>query len=172
MKALIGLVLGISLGFVTTLLFAEKPVEAISIELELPDPEPRSILSEKEIGCLARTIYGEARGEPDIGQVLIGFSVIDRTLDSRWPGDACDVVRQKSQFSGYWKANMKDKASVEESYRLARISAEEYWNAPKQLKGLFYFTSAKEPSKFHRSKRKIVTIGNHTFYGDENASRN
>lgn len=169
MKALIGLMLGMVLGAGTTLQVVDKPVETISIELEIPAPEPKELLYENEIECVAKTVYGEARGESEFGQVLVAFSIVSRTLDPRWPDNACEVVRQKGQYAGYWAAKVtKDKKSYEKSLEVARLVSLEYPYSPEILREILYFTSSKEVSKFHRSKEKVMTVNNHTFFRDYN----
>ena len=63
--------------------------------------------------CLALAIYFEAQGEPDIGQVAVGQTILNRVADPRWPDNTCEViyqgprdsrgnmVRHKCQFSFY-----------------------------------------------------------------------
>jgi spore germination cell wall hydrolase CwlJ-like protein len=56
----------------------------------------------EDLQCLTDNIYFEARGEPIIGQAMVGHSVLNRVKDSRWPKSICKVVYQKSQYS--WTA--------------------------------------------------------------------
>lgn len=48
---------------------------------------------------LARTIYGEARGEPDAGKVAVAWVVLNRAADPRWPDTVAGVCLQRAQFS-------------------------------------------------------------------------
>lgn len=53
----------------------------------------------REIDCLARTVYFEARGDGLEGQMAVARTVINRTRSSLFPDSICEVVRQPSQFS-------------------------------------------------------------------------
>jgi len=50
--------------------------------------------------CLAMNIYHEARGEPLAGQLAVGFSVMNRVADERYPDTVCDVVHQ-AKYNGW-----------------------------------------------------------------------
>jgi hypothetical protein len=47
-----------------------------------------------EIGCLALTIYHEARGEPELGKRAVAHVVMNRSRDARFPQQLCDVAWQ------------------------------------------------------------------------------
>lgn len=56
------------------------------------------------IMCLATAVYFEARGEPDAGKYAVAEVVMNRTLDDRFPDNACSVIAEervpgKCQFS-------------------------------------------------------------------------
>jgi len=51
----------------------------------------------QEIGCLALTIYHEARGESERGKLAVGHVVMNRTRSVLFPANVCDVVRQGGQ---------------------------------------------------------------------------
>jgi spore germination cell wall hydrolase CwlJ-like protein len=48
----------------------------------------------QEIGCLALTIYHEARGESERGKIAVGYVVMNRTRSVLFPANVCAVVRQ------------------------------------------------------------------------------
>jgi len=50
--------------------------------------------------CLAMNIYHEARGEPLAGQLAVGFSVMNRVADDRYPDTVCGVVHQ-AKYHGW-----------------------------------------------------------------------
>jgi spore germination cell wall hydrolase CwlJ-like protein len=54
-----------------------------------------------QVRCMADTVYGEARGESEIGQALVAQTILNRATASRWPASLCGVVRQPRQFDGY-----------------------------------------------------------------------
>ncbi len=70
----------------------------------------------KEIECLAKNIYFEARNENIDGKLAVGLVTINRLLDPEFPETICDVVWEKrrhpktkrwvAQFSWTWDGKM------------------------------------------------------------------
>ncbi|KPV39261.1 hypothetical protein AN478_11965 [Thiohalorhabdus denitrificans] len=56
-------------------------------------------LSRAERECLARNAFFEARGESVAGQVAVTMVVLNRLRASRFPDEACRVIRDSAQFS-------------------------------------------------------------------------
>jgi len=54
--------------------------------------------SNRNLDLLAHLVYGEARGEPYIGQVAVAAVVINRTRDSRFPNTIAGVIYQPGAF--------------------------------------------------------------------------
>jgi len=48
-----------------------------------------------ELGCLARAVYFEARGEQLSGQIAVAQVVLNRTGDGRFPRGICEVVHEQ-----------------------------------------------------------------------------
>tara|TARA_R110002167_G_scaffold248516_1_gene454579 strand:+ start:544 stop:957 length:414 start_codon:yes stop_codon:yes gene_type:complete len=44
--------------------------------------------------CLALNLYYEARDQPVVGQLAVGFSTMNRVKDERYPDTVCEVVKQ------------------------------------------------------------------------------
>jgi spore germination cell wall hydrolase CwlJ-like protein len=57
-----------------------------------------------DIDLLARTIFGEARGETIEGRIAVANVVMNRVTDPRWPDTVRGVVLQPKQFST-WNEN-------------------------------------------------------------------
>jgi len=51
------------------------------------------------LNLLARVVYGEARGEPYIGQVAVGAVIMNRVKDPSFPNTIAGVIYQDQQFS-------------------------------------------------------------------------
>ena len=64
---------------------------------------------------LANVIFHEARGEPLIGQIAVGWVVLNRVKDSRFPSTIRGVVWQRGQFQ-----NIRKYSVPERFLRLAR----------------------------------------------------
>jgi len=88
------------------------PVDGYAtISIPVPPAVPLPTLSEavetsalparntREMECLARTVYFEARGDGLEGQLAVARTVINRTRSDLFPDSICGVVRQRSQFS-------------------------------------------------------------------------
>lgn len=52
-----------------------------------------------DIHLLGLLIYGEARGENLLGKAGVGWTVINRMKDRRWPDTLAGVILQDKQFS-------------------------------------------------------------------------
>src|SRR4051812_4814289 len=63
-----------------------------------------STLTAMQRDAVIRTIFGEARGEPEAGQIAVAHVIKNRTADKRWSADAYAVVTQRNQFSS-WNKN-------------------------------------------------------------------
>jgi N-acetylmuramoyl-L-alanine amidase len=63
-----------------------------------------STLTDKQRDAVIKTVYGEARGEPEKGMQAVAFVIKNRTQDRRWSVDAYAVVTQRNQFSS-WNRN-------------------------------------------------------------------
>jgi len=73
-----------------------------------PSATKTASLTEKrnrELMCLAKAVYFEARGEPETGQLAVAQVVLNRVAHPFYPDNVCDVVfqnqqrRNKCQFS-------------------------------------------------------------------------
>ena len=84
----------------------------------IPEPEPDPTEEYAEAArYIAKTIYGEARGESVTDQAAVAWCILNR-VDQRktqTPKDVIKVVTQKNQFYGYHKRN----PVKEEHYELA-----------------------------------------------------
>lgn len=54
-----------------------------------------------ELAIGARTLYGEARGETQFGQVACAWTMRNRVQDRRWPNDLASACLQWKQFSAW-----------------------------------------------------------------------
>ena len=89
-----------------------------------PIEKPVRNFDKKEIDCLARNIYYEARGEPEIEQMATSQVVLNRVNDKNFPDSICAVVYQPYQFS--WTSKPY-RITDWKSYNLARRIAKEMY---------------------------------------------
>ena len=52
----------------------------------------------KQVECVAKAVYHEARGEPEAGQIAVADVVVSRAAHGRYRPTPCRVIRQPGQF--------------------------------------------------------------------------
>jgi spore germination cell wall hydrolase CwlJ-like protein len=97
----------------------DKPAETMWDSISAPNPGgielaaqlgretagSSSAVSSRDLRCLARAIYFEARGEPTRGKLAVGRVVLNRVASRSYPHSVCRVVyqndhlRNRCQFS-------------------------------------------------------------------------
>lgn len=55
--------------------------------------------------ALALCVYREARGESQLGKLLVAQTIENRVIDKRWPDTYIGVITQPLQFSAFNKAD-------------------------------------------------------------------
>lgn len=114
----------------------------------------------KEIACLAKAIYHEAKGESTLGMIAVGHVILNRTKSDVYPDTVCKVVYQRGQFDGINHRKVTDR------HQESRAKDVAYWvmfgleNDP--TKGAMYFHSKHIDAGWKRRPKAI--IGNHIFY--------
>lgn len=134
------------------------------IRLPINNLTPRQVLakivSEEDIELLARVIYGEARGEPFIGQVAVGAVVINRVLSDYFPDTFREVIYQRRQFSAVADGQFYLRPNST-AYRAAR----EALSGTDPTMGSMYYYNPKTANHqwWFEQRRMMVTIGDHVF---------
>lgn len=125
--------------------------------------------SRRDIECLARNIYFEARGESTIGQFAIAQVTINRTQANRksWGNSICSVVYAKKQFSWTTKLSRKTVELEGKAWDIAKniaVSTLKNGVRVKDLdKALFYHADFVNPD-WRDDSHRIKAIGAHIFY--------
>lgn len=120
----------------------------------------------REMACLTRTIYWEARNQPFEAQVAVAQVVLNRAEDGRFGNTLCAVVYQRNgrrcQFS--WvcthpNRRPRDQAAWEAAAYAAYLAVFDHDDL---VKGAIFFhdTSIRRWSHLHRT----VRIGDLIFY--------
>jgi spore germination cell wall hydrolase CwlJ-like protein len=129
---------------------------------------------ERNLACLARNVYFEARGEPLAGQYAVAEVTINRRGTSGFPRTLCDVVYQKTwdpqrqryvgAFSWTEFDLLPDPAGAQ--WRLAREVAETtyYRRRPPVLPGALFFHAVHIQPDWAQQRQRITRIGGHVFY--------
>ena len=108
---------------------------------------------------LARTIHGEARGEPYIGKVAVAAVVLNRTRSPRFPNTVAGVVYQPLAFTAVADGQINlnpDKDSIK-----AARDALNGWDPTYGC--LYYWNPATSTSRWIWSRKVTLKIGKHWF---------
>ena len=138
---------------------------------------------QKQLTCLAKNIYFEARNEPFAGQFAVALVTLNRVNDSAFPNTICDVVYEGSHFAnGHPKRDMcqfswycDGKGDVpgpgplwEESQRVAREMVRRHITA--QLLDItdgathYHASWMERYPRWSNERKKMTHIDQHIFY--------
>ena len=130
-------------------------------------------IRDRQLDCLAKNIYHEAKGEPFEGKVAVAQVTINRAASGQFPSDICKVVYQKNivydkvlcQFSWYCEQAIftkpKNTAAYKESQIVARQVLLEEFRLPSLKHALYFHATDINPGW---KKERVATIGGHVFY--------
>ena len=146
------------------------PGEALSpSEARALDPEGEKPLDDP-LTCLARSIYWEARGEPEAGMRAIASVVMNRLGHEGFPDTVCAVVTEGSeqgacQFS-WWCDGRADEADEAQAYDQAREFARQALNGelPDETGGALYFHHRRVAPAWADHYPMTAELGDHLFY--------
>lgn len=108
---------------------------------------------------LARTIHGEARGEPYIGKVAVAAVVLNRTKSPSFPNTAAGVVYQPLAFTAVADGQI-NLTPNKDAINAAR-DAINGWDPTYGC--LYYWNPATATSKWIWSRKVTLKIGKHWF---------
>lgn len=111
------------------------------------------------VNLLAHLIYGEARGEPYIGQVAVGAVIMNRVKSSSFPNTISGVIYQKGAFDAVsdGQINMNPDSTAKKAAQDAINGWDPSYGA------IYYFNPATATNKWIWSRPLTVTIGKHRF---------
>lgn len=170
-KIILSIVGAILIGLVTYKGINYK-LEQLKAE-EVQNSPVTAEMRDKQLDCLAKNIYHEAKGEPFEGKVAVAQVTINRAASGQFPSDICKVVYQKNvvyekvlcQFSWYCdQATMskpKNTAAYKESQIVARKVLLEEFRLPSLKNALYFHATHINPGW---KREKVATIGGHVFY--------
>jgi N-acetylmuramoyl-L-alanine amidase len=117
-------------------------------------------LSQSDIELMARTIHGEARGEPYMGQVAVGAVIINRVISDEFPDTVKGVIYQKNQFTAVSDGQIHYTPN-NTAFRAAR----EALNGIDPTLGSLYYYNPKtaENKSWFNTRKFVVSIGAHVF---------
>lgn len=135
-------------------------------------------LNEKDVYCLTRNAYYEAKGDSQMSQVAVTHVVLNRMHDGKFPKEACDVVYQKNrnenkqtivcQFS--WTCDrslmtrrIDEKSWTESLAAVQKAIAMYYQRGVDVTDGATYY-HATYINPGWRHLQRITSIGSHIYY--------
>jgi len=156
--------IGADLGLVLHAVLAE--------EEQTQDLERR--YHERNLACLARNVYYEARGEPMAGQYAVAEVTMNRAASQRYPDTVCDVVYQRTwdpirrryvaAFSWTELGGLEEPGG--EEWQRAWDVADAVYNRrhTPALRGALYFHATYVSPEWAKDKQRVARIGRHIFY--------
>ena len=115
--------------------------------------------NDSNLNLLSRLIYGEARGEPYVGQVAVGAVVLNRVKSSSFPNTIAGVIYQNGAFDvvSDGQINLVQNSSAKKAAQDALNGWDPSYGA------IYYFNPNTATSKWIWSRPMTVTIGKHRF---------
>ena len=141
------------------------------------EDERRVVAREAErrnLECLARNVYFEARGESVAGMVAVAEVTMNRKASRLFPDSVCGVVHEKKwdplrgRFVGAFSWTEFDSLPEPggEAWQLAREVAEAvyYRRVAPSLQGALHFHATHIRPEWAKEKKLVARIGRHVFY--------
>ncbi|NLL18663.1 MAG: spore cortex-lytic protein [Clostridia bacterium] len=116
-------------------------------------------LSEEDMELLARTVYGEARGESFEGQVAVAAVIVNRMEHPEFPDEVEKIIYEPLAFTAVadGQINLGYDEQAYEAVKAALAGQDPSGGA------LYYYNPEKSTSKWIWSRQVIKRIGKHTF---------
>jgi N-acetylmuramoyl-L-alanine amidase len=117
----------------------------------------------RNLDCLARNVYYEARGESLTGQYAVAEVTMNRKAALGYPKTLCEVVYQKDAFS--WTAMSLDAPAGVSWQRAVQVAHDVYYGRrPAELHGVLHYHATYVQPHWSKEKERVATIGRHVFY--------
>jgi spore germination cell wall hydrolase CwlJ-like protein len=128
----------------------------------------------RNVECLARNVYYEARGEPPEGQYAVAEVTMNRKASRRYPATVCAVVHEKrwdairERYVGAfsWTEFYSVPEPAGEAWAFAQKVAEDvyYRRTPPRVDGATYYHATSIKPSWARTQKRVARIGRHVFY--------
>lgn len=115
--------------------------------------------SENDIKLLSQAVYGEARGEPYVGQVAVAAVILNRLESPSFPNTVSGILFEPLAFTAV--ADGQIWLEPDETARKAVIDAINGMDPSESA--TYYFNPETATSKWIWSRPQIKQIGNHIF---------
>ena len=111
------------------------------------------------VNLIAKAIYGEARGEPYVGQVAVGAVIMNRVKSSSFPNTIAGVIYQSGAFDAVSDGQIN--LNPDSTAKKAAQDALNGWDP--SYGAIYYFNPSTATNKWIWSRPHTVTIGKHRF---------
>jgi len=137
----------------------------------------------KQLTCLAKNIYFEARNEPFAGQFAVALVTLNRVSNTAFPNTICDVVyqgihtndgfpkRDRCQFSWYCDGasdEVRNPKAYKMTQKIANLAMLQYDKLKSEgldyTEGAIYYHTYEISPRWSNSFPKVGRIGDHIFY--------
>ena len=133
-------------------------------------------ITKREIKCLEKNLWHEARGENLYGLMAVAKTTLNRTRMEGWPPDVCKVVYQHKQYSWTLKSKKNQQIKLKnnidkQSYSLVQLAtqlsiAAEMMQIDFMNGATYYHTTSVNPA-WGRKMEVVSVIGDHIFKKDK-----
>ena len=128
----------------------------------------------RDLTCLARNVYHEARGESQKGKLAVAKVTLNRVASSRFPNTICDAVyeqrwdKRRRRYVGAfsWTEFDTPPPLKKKGWQIAWKVAETVYENPEtvELKGALFYHATRIKPRWAKQKKRIKIIGRHIFY--------
>jgi spore germination cell wall hydrolase CwlJ-like protein len=118
----------------------------------------------RNLDCLARNVYYEARGESLAGQYAVAEVTMNRKASLGYPKTVCEVVFQKDAFSWTGMRSLGE-PSGDAWQRALKVAQDVYYGSrPTGLHGATHYHATYVTPDWSSERERIARIGRHVFY--------
>jgi spore germination cell wall hydrolase CwlJ-like protein len=114
-----------------------------------------------EVLCLSALMWGEARGEGNIGMVAAAYTAINRKADPNYPKTICEIIRQPKQYQ-FLDYGMPTKTQIAHLEPLAKAILDKRISDP--TRGAKWFHTKNIKPYWAKDKTVKLAYNNHLFY--------
>jgi spore germination cell wall hydrolase CwlJ-like protein len=143
-------------------------------------PEKSMTVTERDRDILARTLWGEARGEGVAGQIAVAWTIRNRVFDGKdrsWWGEGYAGVCQKHYQFSCWNRNDPNFAYLSGAKTIpfrelaqARIAADQVIDGkvpdPTGCATHYYATTMPKAPTWVKGATQTLKLGHHVFFKD------
>ena len=158
------------------------PAQATDIPSDFPIDFSSIVVSRDELVCLALNDYWEARSETMAGRIAVARVVLNRAMDSRFPPNLCDVVKQsklpgvahRCQFSWYCDARADVPYEADQwrtSLKIAVAVLQQDSSIPDPTGGALWYHADFTRPAWAADYESTTIIGAHVFYREGDPAR-